>query len=141
MGSINFKANLTLITEGDNKFKRGTYKGKKWSIRYHELGFLCGYVSIDKDSPLHNKNYYYINPKGIEEDINDIKVHGGLTFAGKIEELNNEYSLGFDCAHSGDKMLNDKFPSEGVYRDENFVLNEIKELIEQIISIEKKYTN
>jgi hypothetical protein len=52
-------------------------------------GYLCGYASIPKDHPFFGKNYYDI----------EIDVHGGLTYS---EFKDNEYWIGFDCAHSCD---------------------------------------
>jgi hypothetical protein len=58
----------------------------------------CGYVSVPPGHPWHGQDY---------DDIG-ARVHGALTFA-KIEPCEHEdgtgYWIGFDCAHSGDRML------------------------------------
>lgn len=74
----------------------------------HCTGSLCGYVGLPKSHPLYGKDYY----------TPDVEVHGGLTFAGECQEVQNDcegichkvevgeddkvWWFGFDCAHGGD---------------------------------------
>ena len=53
----------------------------------------CGYVRLPEDSEYVGQHY---------DDI-PIKVHGGLTFA---EFVGNEFWIGWDYLHSGDKNKN-----------------------------------
>ena len=64
----------------------------------------CGYVAIPSGHQLHGKSY--------DDDVFcDVDVHGGLTFSGTsgdrpIESIDSsDWLLGFDCAHSGDGMI------------------------------------
>ena len=79
----------------------------------------CGYVGVEKENPTYGKPYYYNiddededtkiykeDFKQIMEQINDIGIHGGLTYA----KANQDYPIdndttwwfGFDAAHAGD---------------------------------------
>lgn len=56
------------------------------------LKYRCGYVKVDKE----NKNY------GLSyDDLDDMCVHGGVTFSDFIGE---DYWFGFDCAHCNDSF-------------------------------------
>lgn len=90
-------------------------------------GALCGYVGVSMDHPAHGLNYnaYSYDDAGhaiptslIEDAVNDIEVHGGLTFAAGCGHGDDEsvgichipaagepddvWWFGFDCLHSGD---------------------------------------
>lgn len=82
--------------------------------------WYCGYVAIPEDHP-----YYGLDYEEVEDDID---VHGGLTFSGKLEDVDG-FLLGFDCAHAGD--------NPGV-QDEEYTLSECKSLVDQLIEIDKK---
>lgn len=117
-------------------------------------GHLCGYVRIPKDHPLFEKNVFEL------DDGLNISVHGGLTFGRMVEE---EWWIGFDCAHSDDyqpsiehRMKTDpelmdfrkKFPKperlkdlsffNPVYRNIDYVIYEIKGMVDQLIAIKEK---
>lgn len=90
------------------------------------LGHLCGYVGVSSTHPLFGKSY--------EEP--DIKVHGGLTFAGKWEEQGNDiWWFGFDCGHMGDRSPHmDKYIciGNGYYKTIKYVQAEVKDLARQL---------
>lgn len=74
------------------------------------LGTRNGYIVKKLDTPLqsyrHTINFEDIEkwtPKLIEKQktINDIEVHGGITYADYHSEL-QEYVIGFDCNHAWD---------------------------------------
>lgn len=68
----------------------------------HHLGHWCGYVGLPPEHPLYGKGY---SNEGMV-----FEVHGDLTFAGRIKlinEPNNNWWLGFDCAHYCDFSPND----------------------------------
>lgn len=85
------------------------------------FGAWCGYVGVPPDHPAHGLSYYK-SEFSIEEIeaglggklaaqkvVNDIEVHGGLTFAGKRDYVFPEtarcrdwHFFGFDCSHAGD---------------------------------------
>lgn len=76
-------------------------------VRNH-AGALCGYVGVQPGHKWH----------GVDYDVPDVEVHGGLTFADRCQEgaedgpgichipapgrPANVWWLGFDCAHLGD---------------------------------------
>lgn len=53
-------------------------------------GYLCGYVRLDEFHPWCGKTHNEI----------ECDCHGGLTYS--QFEKNDEFWIGFDCAHSGD---------------------------------------
>lgn len=110
-----------------NTIKEFNYKGfdcfinrvgfyKSQSVR--EAIDISGYVILPADHPLNGEHY---------DDLNDvIDVHQGLTFSDNGE--NNTWVIGFDCNHYGD---GDKENTE------EFVLSEIKRVVDQITDPEK----
>jgi len=90
----------------------------------------CGYVGVGEGHPLYE--IYY-------NDIDEIIVHGGLTFSGFFEADNsinqylNVWWLGFDCAHVGDLIPGVTYTRTGdVYRNIDFVKDECKSLARQL---------
>lgn len=139
-----------------------TKSGHNVKVLFLEMGHRCGYVEVKKDSFLFNKEYSYysfnlddISKEMIEniekyEAINNIEVHGGLTYAGNL--LNdNSYWFGFDCAHCDDKRdiekLKEYYPDskyteifdfkDSTIKDLEFCINECELLSEQIKKIEE----
>ena len=110
---------------------KGTYEGRGFWITKHEIEELpelsllphkwyCGYVEYDPTT---------------EHDSEDFDVFGGITFVGKLNQLNdfndNTEVIGFDTAH---------------FRGEEMTANDVREecfnLIEQIKSLkERRYCN
>ncbi len=113
-------------------------------------GFLNGYVRIPVDHPYFNKGW---------NDLTDLNVHGGITFTECEDEA---HWIGFDCAHGGDYhpsieafkktnkemqefYKNHPFPKgyeqlslfHPTYKNVNFVMGEIKELVDQLTEIKK----
>jgi len=70
------------------------------------LGHRCGYVKLPEDHPWYGKHY---------DDI-DVRIHGGLTFAGELacgcSELDSGFWIGFDCAHCYDMLDPDEMSPE-----------------------------
>ena len=119
--------------EGD--YKEFIHKGFKCVIKRHpDIGHLCGYVGLPMNHKYYKKHY---------DDIG-IDVHGGLTFSDFLLEDGLWY-IGFDCIHSGDmgplsyvkypEMYNDERISiiKEEYRDLEYVENEIKGMVDQLI--------
>lgn len=53
----------------------------------------CGYVALPKSHPWF----------GLElDEIHDVRVHGGLTWAGEAPEHPGQWVVGFDCGHAWD---------------------------------------
>ena len=132
-------------------------------------GALCGYVGVPKDHPAHGKNYDHYDfsedPEPntpIEQVINEVEVHGGLTYAAACGhgedpatgichipgkgEPDDVWWFGFDCSHGGDlvpKMRRGVFNPEfaalfrgDVYRDEAYVREQVAELAKQLKAME-----
>ncbi len=112
-----------------------------------ELGHLCGYMVVPKGHVWHSKK---------TEEI-DCDVHGGLTFGERSSH--GDYMIGFDCAHARDyspglevfkrrqsemmkaitgyeKHFSTLF--ESTYKNFNFVVQELKGLVDQAIQAESK---
>lgn len=97
----------------------------------------CGYVELPERLG---------EPDYDESPIMELNVHGGVTYAGNLTEMDNKYVVGYDCAHYGDLM---KCPeelkgtameqswmyNEGIWRDEEFCTNECEKLAKQISEI------
>ena len=109
------------------------------------MGHRCGYVVVNKNHPAYGKEYYTftdsepINPT--EQAINNIEVHGGLTYADKLkfkvehvtEPKEDTWVFGFDAAHCDDAP--DREATIEVYKDNKDIVDNLK-IIEDI---ESKY--
>ena len=108
--------------------KSKKYLGYKYAVAFYSNewpgsgDWYCGYVKIPNNNNLYGLRYFRNMPYlGWENETirSHFDVHGGITFAGRISELNNDWFLGFDCAHAG------------------YTERECKKLIDQIIALEK----
>ena len=96
-----------------------------------DVGWGNGYVIIPKGHPLHGKGY---------DDI-DVSVHGGLTFSGPVNELDNSkeggwfeikpkdkdgWVIGFDTAHYGDNKMN--WSKERVLKETQLLKEQVEKL-------------
>lgn len=91
----------------------------------------CGYIFIPSwhslfDNHIHNA------------EAESIPCHGGVTYC---EVVGDELKIGFDTSHSGDfspyYVLEGKFTNmisamDGVYRDKDYVINEIHEMVNYV---------
>lgn len=77
-----------------NFFVYKNYNCKIIRVNPDFSGHLCGYVQIPQEHEFYQKHYDEI-------DCN-IPAHGGLTFSGSFK--NNDWWIGFDCAHYGDLL-------------------------------------
>ena len=96
---------------------------------------LCGYVALPRTHPLNEVDY------GVAEKQWRISVHGGLTFADFLPVSGERrYCYGFDCAHMFDlsswRQFDDECDALPYYRDMQYVEDECKALIDQLINIE-----
>lgn len=107
--------------------KTGLYRGYQIYIRHvrdfptprFPSGCYCGYVALPFTHPFYGEDY---------NDLDDIKVHGGLTFSGYLHHVAvDEYLLGFDCGHGGDDIK---------VQNEDYTLAECKKLVDQLIEAE-----
>lgn len=72
-------------------FAEITLCGVSCFVMQTDMGHFCGYVEVPLSHPWRREGY----------DSIDVEVHGGLTFAGTIEDDHGKkrYVVGFDCAH------------------------------------------
>lgn len=127
-------------TEPDEyEFEYNGYKG--YLIRHMGLGHWCGYLAIPIDS------------KWAQGDnCESLDVHGGVTYSGtklpnQMEESKDTFYIGFDCAHYLDyvpkmkKILEynpfyehtkNPYEIDDIYRTMDFVIDEIKKMIDQV---------
>lgn len=92
-----------------------------------------GYIVIPTHHPWHGKDPY---------NIQQVKVHGGITFS---KVLCGVWVIGFDTNHSGDafghnadtkiKRLFSSNQSDKIYKNKEFVVNEIENLVTQALNI------
>jgi len=104
--------------------KKFKYKGYDCIIRQNSsLKYLLGYVKLPKG------HKYYKVPK---EKI-PVRCHYGLTY-GEIE--GDFYVIGLDCAHGCDfdceTKFNPKYPLGKPNKDKNFVIDNIKNIVDQL---------
>jgi len=118
-------------------------------------GHLNWYVAIPCHSNLYNKNYYEFIEENIDEiqkAINNIEVHWWLTFWWEYKSISIEwydfsFCFWFDTAHLWDAFYDRmswrvkmwSFWEEWEYRDYNYVLSEVKRLVEQIDKIDRDF--
>lgn len=118
-------------------FIKHIYQDREYDNIFRELleGVLMstnwynGYVILPDDHELVDKFY------GDFEKEYDLEVHGGITFSDYLSkimdledmDLEDGYVLGFDCNHAGDN------PKDC---NQEYVENECKKLIDQLINID-----
>jgi hypothetical protein len=85
-----------LLTPPSASIKEGQFEnGFEYAILHHGMGYRCGYLKIRPDHPWYKKDY-------TETDC-EVEIHGGLTY-GSTNENDGSWWIGFDCAHSFDKV-------------------------------------
>ena len=103
------------------------HEGYHCKIQRQEAGILCGYVRLDPKHP-----YYNIKPDALS--LAELDVHGGITYCQMCED---GFWLGFDCAHYGDLIpLLYHRGETGVYRDMDYVIKQLKSLVEQLQGVD-----
>lgn len=85
--------------------------------------WYCGYVEIPTDDRL-----YGISE--ISDILEEFNIHGGISFTGQLDEVGDAFLLGFDCNHARDDIHE---------QDIFYVDRECKNLIDQIIELNKEY--
>ena len=109
-----------------------TYSGFQCLTRRTAMGIACGYVGLPRSHPYHGKRY---------DAINDIEIHGGLTFSGYGKGWNDGlWYLGFDCGHAFDL---DDLPTSLTIppyvlksnKSNEFVMEQTKRLAEQLANL------
>lgn len=100
------------------RLEKGELHGFEYEIVKNGSGYRCGYIKVLPGHPWFGKGYSCSSDDHYDEDYNvspnhvcdifDASVHGGITFAdyGKSCPTHGEFDewwVGFDCAHSGDR--------------------------------------
>lgn len=107
------------------------YRNIKCELLRTGMKNWCGYIFIPSwhslfDNHIHNA------------EAESIPCHGGVTYC---EVVGDELKIGFDTSHSGDfspyYVLEGKFTNmisamDGVYRDKDYVINEIHEMVNYV---------
>ena len=127
-------------TEGDFEEWTDPYSNYLCRIsRLIQMQFWNGYVRIPENHPCFGKRY---------DDIEDIDVHGGLTYGGDhFPSYTNRtkedayWWFGFDCGHAYDRIPRIHSPfhyrfEQDVYRDKDYVKNEVTKLAKQFKDME-----
>lgn len=148
------------IDEPDKVVWKDTETNLDCMIRRNHFGVWCGYVGVPQEHPTYGKPYYNNNEEDekydpIQEYINNIEVHGGLTFSSPCSTDEDEmgichksdkavYWFGFDCAHYGDylpffDMMKGFIPPSSIryeiYRDMAYAKAEVLSLAKQLNGI------
>jgi hypothetical protein len=101
-----------------------------WNEDKSLIFHLNGYVGVPKGHKLYKKDY---NNKLLD----DIRIHGGLTYSGWLMGDKTYWFFGFDTAHYNDLCMDCSYlPSlkgdTATYKDEKYVMGEVKSLLKQI---------
>lgn len=143
------------------------YKGFDCKVlRSPIIGILCGYVKVDKQSPLYGKHYYdqirvptsianrpitnrdnlpimSLLMDSLNGNMDDDILSLGSCFDvhGGLTfsgdpEGNGDWWLGFDCGHAGDFIPSAPF-IDGVYKEVSYVENQCKKLVDEILKMDK----
>ncbi len=104
---------------------------KQWTT---EAG-LQAWIVLVRNS--HHCGYVEVPPslKHIDFEMEDIEVHGGITYTGAPDWADNKDIIGYDCAHSGDATLDYSFEGD-VWRDEEYCTEQCESLAKQIVNME-----
>jgi len=134
-------------------------------LRHPRGGFLCGYVGVPEDHPLHGADYGEPCAFLVARELGDLPdrqelvkavlamasaykgtpqsvlwVHGGLSYAHNgLRDYEGPplWWFGFDCAHSGDLCPNEQPCWGASYRDMAYVTRETEHLAEQLAALAK----
>jgi hypothetical protein len=124
------------LSRGIRLEKEFEYKGLNCVVLIMPMGHRCGYVEAPEEY------------RGVDYDTDDIsmlRVHGGVTFSGRLVTNDGKYYFGFDTAHAGDKadpeLISSKYKrfntdfDYGTIRDLDYVVENIKELADQLLKL------
>ncbi len=129
--------------EGD--FRIMLIQGYPCVIKRSTLGGLCGYVGVQPNNSITeiddgDDDYpFYVGEQ--------LDVHGGITFTNNslhgVDDsvFGKRIWFGFDCGHLGDLIpfqytYNLPLPSSDIYRTMEYVTEELKKLVQEIIDYE-----
>ena len=130
--------------ENEPDIVKGYHCGIAYRIMRHpEMGHLCGYIKLPQGHPWlkgalkkrwgkkrFSKKYEQRHVGYDFGPIQNLSVHGGVTFFGRISRGRGHW-VGFDCAHYDDFVPSMGF--KGTYRDIEYVLAELRGLVSQMM--------
>ena len=149
-----------------------TSAGYTGVIVLNHMGYRCGYCIIPATHVCFNLHYYSSDSETdsktepyltlAQKEIDNISVHGGLTFSGSLSfpetDIIDSFGFGFDCGHAGDaqdlEAIYDSDVDRGMFikiglmdmpglnntiRTEEYVREEIESLSNQLQVIDNKY--
>ncbi len=97
-------------------------------VRINGTGHLCGYVELHLEYPYTSEQ---LDQLGL---LDDIDVHGGVTFKGGLDNEEDDW-IGFDALHTGDACPSGLM--KGIYRNANYMKTQCELLAFQLLEIEK----
>lgn len=102
----------------------------------YRMFHLCGYVLLTKEDKRYGKDWAEI----------PYSVHGGITYSSHKLHLQQEedwWRIGFDCGRAGDINMAFRLerPESGfTYKTMEFVEEELKQLVDQVLSDKQSNT-
>lgn len=105
--------------EGVNVLETFLHEGFKCAVvrrTYGSQDHHCGYVLVEKDSPLYDLDYGTV----------PISVHGGITYSSRESD---GWLYGFDCCHSDDGRRE----GDAGWKDATYVRAETVSMAEQFV--------
>lgn len=120
-----------------NRFFEDMYRDYRYAVYQNDYGHLNGYVLLKEDDD--------------REKASDLECHGGISFEDDLSQIipvESGHWVGFDCNHYRDlaPFMNDRMraagiePSsidDGIWRTEDYVVNNCKSMIDQLIEMKK----
>jgi hypothetical protein len=115
---------------------RFSHSGLECMTRVSPMGVPCGYVGVASTHPDYGKHY---------DNVEDIEVHGGLTFSGYWQDLDDRlWYFGFDCGQAWD-IDEESFEENYMYKFKSnkspeYVEEQTRRLAEQLEKRQNKNT-
>jgi len=122
--------------------KEWTAHGLLCRVLILDIGHRCGYVRLPEDHI-----FFGVDFGVIYDYAPQIEVHGGITFSDRFDEKINDWWIGYDCAHSGDRpelskikneetrKVYEKFPQHGEIRSLEYCIEQCENLALQLSQI------
>jgi hypothetical protein len=99
------------------------HAGFKCEMKRTSSHAWCGYAMLPENHPYNGLDMF-------DDKANSLDVHGGITFAERVR--GKGFTLGFDCAHYGDKTSFNPNNHYAMYRTFEYAKAETMKLAEQL---------
>jgi hypothetical protein len=108
-------------------------------VKHPSMGHWCGYVAIPKTHKWFGLHYNKCMEGCGESWCGHtpecvIDVHGGITYS-SIDENDELFWYGFDCAHLHDHVPGMTFSNGGTFKDLNFIKDQCANMARQLTQI------